>query len=323
MGELGRRATLGGALASVAASAKAADWPAKPITWVVPFPAGGATDVFARPVAAQVSGVLGQTIVVDNRGGAGGTIGAASVARAAPDGYTMMVGYTGLAFAPIIYPKAGFDLGRDFAPISAFARVASALVINPAKLDVKTLKEFIAAAKAKPGSIDVASAGLGTVPHLTLVNFQMRAGVSLHHVPYRGGGPALQDLLAGTVAASFSSVATLVPQIRAGKLRALAIAGRRREPLLPDVPTMDEAGLKDFRAVSWFGLFSPKATPAPILDRMHGAVQKALAAEEIKRVWAEQAAKVELESRADFTRFVGQEIVRWSATARAANVELE
>jgi tripartite-type tricarboxylate transporter receptor subunit TctC len=325
MAILGRRATLGGAIASVvtATAARAAEWPDKPLTWVVPFPAGGPTDVFARPVAAQIAGTIGQTIVIDNRGGAGGTIAALQVARVPADGYTMIVGSTGLSFAPLVYPKAGFELARDFEPITAFARVQSALVINPERLDVKTLQEFINAARAKPGSIEIASPGLGTVPHLAIVNFQQRAGVELHHVPYRGGAPALQDLLGGNVAASFASISTLAAHVKAGKLRVLAVAGRRREPLLPDVPTMDEAGLKDFRAITWFGLFAPKRTPAAVLDRMHGVVQTALAKDEVKRVWAEQAAKVELESRADFSRFVDQEIVRWGAIAKVANVQLE
>jgi tripartite-type tricarboxylate transporter receptor subunit TctC len=172
MATLGRRATLGGAIASVAAGARAAGWPERPLTWVVPFPAGGPSDVFARPVAAQVAGPLGETIVIDNRGGAGGTIAALQVARAPADGYTMIVGSTGLSFAPLIYPRAGFELARDFVPITAFARVQSALVINSERLEVKTLKEFIDTARAKPGSIEIASPGLGTVPHLAIVNFQ-------------------------------------------------------------------------------------------------------------------------------------------------------
>ncbi len=319
----GRRAILGGAIASVAAGARAAGWPDRPLTWVVPFPAGGPSDVFARPVAAQIAAPLGQTIVIDNRGGAGGTIAALQVARAPADGYTMIVGSTGLSFAPLVYPKAGFELARDFVPIAALARVQSALVINPERLDVKTLKEFIDTARAKPGSIEIASPGLGTVPHLAIVNFQQRAGVELHHVPYRGGAPALQDLLGGNVAASFASISTLVGHVKAGKLRVLAIAGRRREPLLPYVPTMDEAGLKDFRAITWFGLFAPRPTPDAVLDRMQGLVQTALAKDDVKRVWAEQAAKVELESRAGFGRFVDQEIVRWGAIARVADVRLE
>lgn len=320
---IGRRTALGGLLGAIAGAARAAEWPEKSLTWIVPFPAGGPTDVFARPVAAPTGNALGQSIVIDNRGGAGGTVGAAQAARAAADGYTMLVGQTALTYSPLIYPKAGFDLGRDFAPISAFARTQSALVVNPAKLDVKTVAEFIDAARRTPGGIDVASPGLGTVPHLAIVALEGRAKIVLNHVPYRGGAPALQDLLGGQVAATFGSMSTTLAHIRSGKLRALGIAGRRREPLLPDVPTMHEQGLTDFRAVAWFGLFAPKRTPVAVLDRVHGLVQAALASEEVKRVWTEQAAKVELESRADFTRFIGQEIVRWGAIAKAANVQLE
>ncbi|HLG44715.1 MAG TPA: tripartite tricarboxylate transporter substrate-binding protein [Reyranella sp.] len=321
--QLGRRAALGGLVAAVADGVRAAEWPQKNVVWIVPFPAGGPTDVFARPVAANASATLGQTIVIDNRAGAGGTIGAAQAARAPADGYTMLVANTPHTYAPAIYPQAGFDLARDFAPIGALARSPSALVVNPAKLDVTSLAQFIDVAKRKPGSIEMGSPGLGTVPHLAIALLQGRTGIEVHHVPYRGGAPALQDLLAGQIMATFGSVSTLVPYVNAGKLRALAVAGRRREPLLSNVPTFDEAGLKDFRAASWFGLFAPKRTPVPILDRVHAAVQAALGRDEIKRVWVEQAAKVELESRADFGRFVEQETVRWNRIAKAANIQLE
>jgi tripartite-type tricarboxylate transporter receptor subunit TctC len=235
----------------------------------------------------------------------------------------MLVASTAHTYATTVYPQAGFDLARDFAPISAFARSPSALVVNPEKLHVTSLAEFVEAAKKKPGSIEMGSPGLGTVPHLAIVLLQNRARIELHHVPYRGGAPALQDLLGGQIVAMFGSVSTLVPHINAGKLRALGVAGRRREPMLPNVPTIDEAGLKDFRAASWFGLFAPRRTPAAILDRMHAAVQMALGGDEVKRVWVEQAAKVEPESRADFSRFVEQEIRRWTAIAKAAGVQLE
>ena len=322
--DLPRRVLLGGLLAAGAAgAARAGEWPERPVTWLVPFPAGGGSDTFARPIAAHATSRLGQTMVIDNKGGAGGTLGTAVAARAAPDGYTLLVGDTGLTYAPSIYPKAGFDFGRDFAPVSAFARVPSVLVINSARLDVATLAEFIEAAKKKPGSIDVASAGLGTVQHLAMELFETRAGVKFNHVPYRGGAPALQDLLAGQVAAIFVPISIIVGHARAGKLRVLAIANRRREALLPDVPTMHEAGLADFRISTWFGLFAPRRTPEPILDRLHGAVQAALAADDVKRVWAEQGARVELESRADFTRFVGLEIERWNRIAKAANIQME
>jgi tripartite-type tricarboxylate transporter receptor subunit TctC len=324
MAQTRRHAVVAGIAAALAArGARAGEWPEKAITWIVPFPAGGPTDTFARPLAANVGTRLGQTVVIDNRSGAGGTVGAALAARAPADGYTMLVGYTGLTYASLIYPQAGFDLARDFAPISAIDRVQEVLAVNPARLDVLTLRQFLEVARRKPGSIDIASGGLGTVPHLAMELLEARAGVKLHHVPYRGGAPALQGLLAGEVAALFGSAGLLASYVKAGKLRALAVAGRRRESLLPDVPTMQEAGLADFRAVSWDGLFAPRGTPASILDRMHGAVQAVLAAPEIRKLWAEQGGRVDPESRADFTRFVGEEIERWRAIVKAANIHLE
>jgi tripartite-type tricarboxylate transporter receptor subunit TctC len=320
---VGRRAALGGLAAAVAGSARAAGWPEKNVVWVVPFPPGGSADVFARSVADRASAALGRTIVVDNRSGAGGTVAAAQVARAAPDGYTKLIGYTGLTYAPIVYPQPGFDLMRDFAPISALARTPSVLVVNPRRLDVSSLAEFIEAARRAPGAIDVASPGLATVQHFAIVLLQSRTGIEVHHVAYRGGPPALQDLLSGQVAALFHTVGAVASYVNAGKLRALGVAGRRREALLPDVPTMEEAGIKDFRGATWFGLFAPKQTPAAILDRTHAAVQAALDTDEVKQLWAEQGAKVEPESRADFTSFVAQEVQRWTAIAKAAGVRME
>ena len=324
MTTLTRRATLGGLLtASSTGFARAADWPERPVAWYLPFPAGGPTDIFARPIATHVGKRLGQTMVIDNRSGAGGTLAAAAAARAAPDGYTLLVGYTGHTYAPMLYPKAGYDFARDFAPISAFGRVSQVLVINPARLDIATLAQFLDAARKKPEAVSMASAGLGTVPHLALEALQTRAGVRFNHVPYRGSAPAMQDLLAGQVDALFTPVSAVVSYVRSGKLRALAVAARRPERQLPDVPTFSDAGLADFRTTSWYGLFAPRRTPAPILDRLHAAVQAALAEDDVKKVWAEQGAHVELESRADFTNFVALEIERWSRTARAANVQME
>ena len=319
-----RRLVLGGLLASTASMpAWAGEWPERPVAWIVPFPAGGGSDLFARPIAARVGDRLGQTMVIDNRSGAGGTLGTAVAARAPADGYTVLVGDTGLTYAPAIYPRAGFDFDRDFAPISAFARVPYVLVINPAHLDVATLAAFIATAKKKPGVIDIGSAGLGTVTHLAIGLFEGRTGVQLHHVPYRGGAPMLQDLLAGQIAAAFVLVSAVADHVKSGKLRALAVASRRREALLPDVPTAQEAGLADFRITTWFGLFAPARTPGAVLDRLHGAVQEALADEGVKRLWREQGAKVEPESRADFARFVARDTERWSRIAKAANVQME
>jgi tripartite-type tricarboxylate transporter receptor subunit TctC len=320
---LWRRASISGLMAGVAGGARAADWPDKTIAMIVPYPAGGGSDTFARPVAAAMADRFKQSIVIDNKSGAGGTVGTAVAARAPADGYTLLLGDTGLTYAPDIYPKADFDFDRDFAPISAVARVPYVLVVNPAKLDVATLSAFIAAAKKSPGRIDVGSAGLGTVTHLAIGLFEEKMGTKLNHVPYRGGAPMLQDLLAGQVAAAFVVPGAIAPHVKASKLRALAVANRRREPLLPDVPTMDEAGLPDFRATIWFGLFAPKQTPDAILDRLHAATQAALEEEKIKAMWIEQGARVEPESRADFARFVAADSERWSRIAKAANIMME
>jgi tripartite-type tricarboxylate transporter receptor subunit TctC len=324
MGDLSRRTAVAGLMAAGAAGgARAADWPDKTIAMIVPYPAGGGSDTFARPVAAAMADRFKQSIVIDNKSGAGGTVGTAVAARAPADGYTLLLGDTGLTYAPDIYPRADFDFDRDFAPISAVARVPYVLVINPAKLDVATLAAFIEAAKKAPGGIDVGSAGLGTVTHLAIGLFEERTGTKLNHVPYRGGAPMLQDLLAGQVAAAFVVAGAIAPHVKAGKLRALAVANRRREPLLPEVPTMDEAGLPDFRATIWFGLFAPKKTPDAILDRLHAATQAALEEEKIKAMWIEQGARVEPESRADFARFVAADSERWSRIAKAANIKME
>jgi len=290
---------------------------------IVPYPAGGGSDTFARPVAAAMADRFKQSIVIDNRSGAGGTVGAAVAARAPADGYTLLLGDTGLTYAAEIYPKTGFDFGRDFVPVSAVARVPYVLVVNPAKLDVATLADFIASAKKAPGSIDMGSAGLGSVMHLAIGLFEERTGTKLNHVPYRGGAPMLQDLLAGQVDAAFVVAGVVAPHVKAGRLRALGVASRRREPLLPDVPTMDEAGLPDFRATIWFGLFAPRRTPDAILDRLHAATQAALEEEKIRAMWIEQGARVEPESRADFARFVAVDSERWSRIAKAANIKME
>lgn len=310
-------------IGATAGGARGADWPTRPVSWIVPFPPGGGSDMFARPVAARVGDRLGQSMVIDNRPGAGGTIGTALAARAAADGYTLLVGDTGLVYAPAVYPKAGFDFTRDFAPVAAFGRVPYVLVINPTRLDVRDLAGFIALAKAKPGTIDIGSAGLGTITHLAIGLFEDRASIELNHVPYRGGAPMLQDLLAGQIGAAFVLLSPVADYVNSGKLRALAIANRRRDALLPGVPTMHEAGLAEFRMTTWFGLFAPRQTPNEILDRLHGAVQAALVNDDVRRLWLSQGARVELESRAAFADFIQRESVRWNRIAKAANIEME
>ena len=207
------------------------------MNWIVPFPPGGSNDIFARPIAAFVGQRLGEPVVVENRGGAGGTIGGMTAARSKPDGCTLLVVNPSLTFAPIVYAESGFDLMRDFAPVSGLAQVPVALVVNPAKIDAKDLAAFLAMARKSPGAINIGSSGLGTIPHLAIVLLQQRTGIQLTHVPYRGGGPALQDLMAGQIDATFAPLSTVASYVQSGRLRALAVAAPKREAVLPDVPT--------------------------------------------------------------------------------------
>jgi tripartite-type tricarboxylate transporter receptor subunit TctC len=319
-----RRVALGGLLAaSAAGSANAQQWrPPRAMNWIVPFPPGGSNDTFARPVAAHVRRTLGQPVVVENRSGAGGTLGGMVVARARPDGCTLLVANSAQSFATVVYPDSGFDLLRDFAPVSNIARVPVGLVVNATRLDVKDLAGFLAAAKA-PDTINIGSSGLGTMPHLAIELLQRRTGIRLTHVPYRGGGPALQDLLAGQLDATFQPLSTVASYVQSGKLRALAVATTRRESVLPDVPTFAEAGVKDFEVSTWYGLFAPVKTPATALDALHAAVQAALAEPDIKRIWADQGARIDLESRQAFSDFVKAEVDRWSTIARTTGLPMD
>ncbi|HQS16437.1 tripartite tricarboxylate transporter substrate-binding protein [Reyranella sp.] len=322
---LSRRAALGGLLVAGAAGiANAQQWrPPRSMNWIVPFPPGGSNDTFARPVAASVGQRFEKPVVVENRSGAGGTLGGMIVARARPDGCTLLVANSAQSFATVVYPDSGFDLLREFAPVSNIAKVPVGLVVNPAKLDVKDLAAFLAAARKAPDTINIGSSGLGTMPHLAIELLQRRTGIRLTHVPYRGGGPALQDLLSGQLDATFQPLSTIASYVQSGKLRALAVATAKRESVLPEVPTFAEAGVKDFEVSTWYGLFAPVKTQAAALDALHAAVQAALAEPEIKRIWAEQGARIDLESRQAFGDFVKAEVERWSAIARTTGLPME
>ena len=319
-----RRTALAGLLASgTAGLARAADFPSRPMNWIVPFPPGGSNDIFARPVAAFVGHRLHEPVVVDNRGGAGGTIGGMTAARAKADGCTLLVVNPSLTFASIVYAESGFDLMRDFAPVSGLAQVPVALVVNPAKVAAKDLAGFLAMARKQPGVINIGSSGLGTIPHMAIVLLQQRTGIQLTHVPYRGGGPALQDMMAGQIDATFAPLSTVASYVQSGRLRALAVAAPKRESVLPDVPTFAEAGVADFNVSTWYGLFAPKATPAAILDTLHGAIQAALADPGIRHIWTEQGAEPDLQSRQAFTDFVSREVERWGRIARTVGLPME
>ncbi len=327
MTTVSRRLVLGGlfaaSLVGPAGLARAADFPTRPMNWIVPFPPGGSNDIFSRPIAAFVGQRLGEPVVVENRGGAGGTSGGMVAARSKPDGCTLLVVNPSLTFAPIVYPDSGFDLMRDFTPVSGIAQVPVALVVNPSRIEARDLAAFLAEARKAPDSINIGSSGLGTIPHLAIELLQQRTGIKLSHVPYRGGGLALQDMLSGQIDATFVPISTVASYVQSGRLRALAVATPRREAVLPDVPTFAEAGVADFNVSTWYGLFAPKATPPGLLDILHGAIQAALAEPDIKRIWAEQGAEADLESRQAYADFVGREVERWGRIAKPINIPRE
>ena len=267
-------ALLGTALLALPAIANAQTpaYPTKPIRLVVPFPAGGATDILAREVAKHLTETWGQSVVVDNRPGAGGNIGSELVAKSPPDGYTLEMGTVGThAINASLYSKMPYDHVKDFVPVILVAGVPNVLVVNPS-VPVNSVQEFIAYAKANPGKLNFASSGSGTSIHLSGELFKVMAGVQMTHVPYKGSAPALQDLLGGQVQLMFDNLPPSLPQIKAGKLRALAVTSATRAPALPDVPTVAEAGLPGFEASSWFGVLAPAGTPPAIVAKLHGAL---------------------------------------------------
>ena len=317
-----RRRSLAAGLSLLAAPALAQAWPGRAIRIVVPFPPGGSTDVLARRLAERLSPAFGQTVLVENRPGAGGTTGADYVAKSPPDGYTLLMGVTGShAIAQSLYPNLPYDTVRSFSPVSRVVSAPLVLVVTNS-MPVTGMAGYIAAAKAAPNTITHATPGNGTSMHLTGEMFSQRAGVQLVHVPYRGSAQATTDLIAGQVLSSFGDVLVMLPHIRAGSVRALAVSSLTRHPLLPDVPTMAESGLSGFEAFSWQGLFAPAGLPAPIMDKLYAEVARGMQAPEIKDSFAQQGFLVEATTPADFARFVAAETERWGAVVRAGNVTL-
>ena len=278
------------ALAAVAApSVHAQAWPTKPVRLVVPFPAGGGTDAFARPLAAQLSQQLGQQVIIDNRGGAGGTIGADHVAKAANDGYTFLVGAVHHATAVSVYAKLPYDLDRDLMPVTMVAVVPNVVVVHP-KVEARTLKDLVALAKANPDKLNYGSAGNGTSHHLAGELFKNLTGTKITHVPFTGAGPAMQNLVGGQVDMMFDGMGSSAPQIRGGRIIPLAVATASRSPAFPDVPTAAEAGVAGYEVTTWYALFAPAGTPPDIVRRMQQEVAKAMQVALIKDVWAQQGA---------------------------------
>jgi tripartite-type tricarboxylate transporter receptor subunit TctC len=328
---LNRRAALRLAAASAAAPAALystalhaqSAWPAKPVTLIVPFPAGGGTDAFARPLSGQFAKMTGKTLVIDNKGGAGGTLGAGLASRAPADGYTLFMGAVHHAIAPSMYPKLDYDLERDFVPIALLANVPQVVVVNPKNITAPDMKAFLAYARANPGKLNYASAGTGTSHHLAGELFKQQTGTFITHIPYTGAGPALRDLIAGTADVMFDGLGSSAAHIKGGRVKALMVSGAKRNPAFPDVPCAAEVGLPAYTVTTWYGLWAPRGTPADVQARIAEDMRKAVLTDEMKAVWASNGAEFGDLTPAQFGSFVNSEIKRWSAVVKASGAKLD
>jgi tripartite-type tricarboxylate transporter receptor subunit TctC len=302
---------------------QAQSWPEKQITFIVPFAAGGGTDAFARPLAAQLDTQLGKRVLIENRAGAGGTVGASAAAKAAPDGYTFFVGAAHHAIAPSLYPKLDYDFEKDFIAVAVIARPPQVVVVNPDKIAAKTLKEFIDYLHANPGKVNYGSAGAGTTHHLAGELFKLLTKTNIQQVPYRGAGPAMQDLIAGHVPVVFDGLGSSAAPVRAGQLRALAVAAPKRVPAFPELPTAAEAGLSGYEVSTWYGLFAPKGTPPAIVERMTKELRTALQTAQTKEAWERNGSDVPDVTGAAFAKMVSSEVERWRKVVNDANVKLD
>ncbi|QJY34312.1 tripartite tricarboxylate transporter substrate binding protein [Diaphorobacter sp. JS3050] len=315
------RRTLLASLAVAAAGALplgalAQNFPTKPITIIVPFSAGGTTDILARIVGQGLTTELGQSVVVDNKPGAGGNIGGSLAAKAAADGYTLFMGTVGThAINQSLYKKMPFDPVKDFAPLSRVATVPNLLVAHPSQ-PFKTVKEMIAYAKANPGKITFGSPGSGASPHVSGELFKSMTGTDLLHIPYKGSAPAMTDLLGGQTSVMFDNMPSAIQHVRSGKLRPIAVTTAKRSPELPDVPTIAEAGVPGYEATSWFGMFAPAGTPKPVLDKLHAALIKVLNQADVKKKIAEQGGDVVAETPDQFAAFIKAESVKWGKVVK-------
>jgi tripartite-type tricarboxylate transporter receptor subunit TctC len=321
---LNRRALLAGAGSTVlaAATASAQSFPSKPITLVVPFPAGSTTDLVGRILSDELAKATGQTVVIDNRGGAGGGVGSEMVARAAPDGYTLLMGTIGThSINPAVYPKLNYDPVTDFAPVIQFGTAPNVLVVNP-DLPINNLKGLIDYIRARPGKVNYASSGNGTSNHLSGAMFAARNNLTATHVPYRGGAQAITDLMRGEVQFMFYHYLPLLPHIAEGKLRALAITSANRIDALPDVPTMAQAGMNDFEVSAWFAVYAPAKTPPDIVGTLNTIILNIIRSPEVRASLQKQGVDPVAGSPADLARLMDSEIARWNKAVEQAGARL-
>jgi len=322
-------ATIGSKLLKAAAmvlalgtAAAAQDYPNKPVRMIIPFPPGGSNDVVGRLIATHLSEKLGKQVVVDNRGaGAGGVVGTEVVANAPHDGYTLGIISLAHAVNPWLY-KLPYDPIKSFAPIAILASGPNVLVVNPT-LPVNSVEELLAAAREKPGQLQYASAGIGSFQHLGGELFKLMAKVNILHVPFKGGGPAMIDVIGGHTKVMFSSLVQTTPHIRSGKLRALGTGGLKRNPVLPDVPAIAEAGVPDYEAVNWWGLVAPAGTPPAIVQKIHEAVAAVQNSEEVKKHFASEGAQIVQMSTPEFAAFIEKEMKKWERVVKEGNIKAE
>ena len=308
---------------ALSGAAFAQDYPARPITLVVPYAAGGGNDVMARIVAEKMSKSLGQQIVIENKGGAGGSIATRQVAKAAPDGYTLGLGGTGtLAINPTLYPNVGYDPRKDFAPVGLIATSALVVLVHPS-VQANSIGELIALAKREPGKLNYASAGSGSGIHLGTELFAHMAGIKLTHIPYKGSSPALADLLGGHVAIYLSSLPAAVALVKDGRVRALAVTGPKRSPIFPDLPTVAEAALPGYEAVLHYGIVAPAGTPQPILGKLSAALIAALAEPDVRERIARDGAEVMSMTPAEYAADIDREETKWSAIVKLSGAKVE
>jgi tripartite-type tricarboxylate transporter receptor subunit TctC len=297
-------------------------YPARQVRIVVPFPPGGTSDILARTIGARLAEPLGQPVVVENRPGAGGNIAADHVAKSSPDGYTLIMGTSSLAISQSLYKKLSYDLVKDFAPITQAVNYANLLVVHPSA-GVSTTAELLALARAKPGVLSYGTAGNGTPPHMTGELFKSYTGVNILHIPYKGGAPAIADLLAGQIPMMFDNVPPLLPHVRGGRIKALAVTSLARIGVLPDVPTLHELGLKNFDAVGWNGLLAPAGTPREIVARLNAEVVRVLRIPEVRDQLTSQGADIVGNSPEAFAEWIRAEVKRWAEVVRVSGAKVD
>jgi tripartite-type tricarboxylate transporter receptor subunit TctC len=309
--------------ATAAGPAQAQSWPSKPVTLINPFAPGGGVDAFGRPLSVLLSRNLGQQFIVENIGGAGGTIGAANAARRPADGYNFFLGAVHHTIAESLYTHLPYALEKDFTPVTVLAYVPNVVVVHPKHTNLNSIKDLIAYAKANPGKLNFGSAGSGTTHHLAGELFKTMAGVDLTHIPYKGAGPMMQDLLGGQVDMAFDGMGTSAPQIKTGRLKALAVTTAERSFVAPNVPTMQEAGLPNYIVTTWYALWAPRGTPKDALDRMYQETVKALQSPELKTVWEGQGATAGGEPPAEFAKLIHVEIAKWAKVVKDSGAKID